>query len=179
MAVTDHGALMGVFVRMADPTHPLSKLPIAEKVTSPDPDVMSSAFIEIIVAARSGKPIEGLASPEVAKDVWEQTIAAANRHNDPGTFTALIGYEWTSTPDGQNLHRNVIFRGNTAPQPFTSVDSPVPEDLWAWMDKIRAEGHEVLAIPHNSNLSDGRMFEREDSRGSALSRVDTGTGRGT
>lgn len=168
MAVTDHGLFMGVFVRMADPTHPLSKLPLAKKVNSPDPDVMSSAFVDLIVASRSGTPIEGLASPEVMQEAWDHIIASANRHNDPGTFTTFIAYEWTSTPDGQNLHRNVIFKGDTAPPPFTSLDSQRPEDLWAWMDKIRGEGHEVLAIPHNSNLSDGRMFEREDSSGNAF-----------
>jgi Protein of unknown function (DUF3604) len=62
------------------------------------------------------------------------------------------------------MHRNVIFKGDTAPLPFTRIDSLDPEDLWNWMDDIRADGHEVLAIPHNSNKSDGRMFERETSK---------------
>ena len=163
MAVTDHGIYMGVFVNMANPDHPLYKHPLAAKVNDPDPNVMVTAFYNIIASNRSGKPIEGLNSPEVQQSTWDEIIASANRHYDPGTFTTFIAYEWTSTPDGQNLHRNVIFKGDTSPVPFTRFDSDKPEDLWKWLDKIRAEGHEALAIPHNSNLSDGRMFERQDS----------------
>ena len=163
MAVTDHGIFMGVYARMADPTNPMSKLPIAERAVSENRALGFAAFGEMISAAMAGTPIEGTDTPEVRQEVWDQVIAAANRHNDPGTFTAFIAYEWTSTPDGQNLHRNVIFKGDTAPAPFTSIESMNPEDLWAWMDGIREDGHEVLAIPHNTNLSDGRGFEREDS----------------
>ena len=163
MAVTDHGTFLGVMKAMEDSNHPLSKHELAAEVTSTDPDVSVGAFRKIIVASRTGRPIGGLDYPELLNDTWEKIKAAANRHNDPGTFTTLIGYEWTSTPEGQNLHRNVIFRGDDAPVPFTRNDSMKPEDLWAWLDKIRAEGHEALAIPHNSNLSDGRMFERQDS----------------
>ncbi len=163
MAVTDHGFYLGVFKKMADPSHRLSKLPIAEKVNSPDPDILASAFADMVGASRAGQSAQGLKSPEVSQAAWDEIIASANRHNDPGTFTTLIAYEWTSTPDRQNLHRNVIFKGDTAPPLFTRIDSDRPEDLWAWMDQIREDGHEALAIPHNANLSDGRMFEREDS----------------
>ena len=129
---------------------------------------MVTAFYDIVRSSRAGVPIKGLNSPEVQASTWDQIVAAANRHYEPGTFTTLIGYEWTSTPDGQNLHRNVIFRGDSSPVPFTRFDSDRPEDLWVWLDKIRLEGHEALAIPHNSNLSDGRMFERQDSWDNAL-----------
>ncbi len=105
-----------------------------------------------------------LRDPEIQQETWDRTIAAANRHNEPGKFTALIGYEYTVN----NLHRNVIFKGDSAPVPFTRLDSQNPEDLWTWMDKIRAEGHEVLAIPHNSNRSNGLMFERETSSDTPL-----------
>lgn len=169
MAVTDHGIYMGVMARMADSEHPLSKHPLAEKVNHPDPNVMVTAFVEIVASSRRGVPIEGLNDPEVSADTWREIVEAANRHYDPGTFTTFIGYEWTSTPNGQNLHRNVIFRGDSAPVPFTRFDSEKPEDLWDWLDRIREEGHEALAIPHNSNLSDGRMFEREDSWGRPFS----------
>ena len=145
---------------MADKSHPLNKHPLAAKVTHPDPNVMATAFTDLIAASRRGTPIEGLMEDEVKSETWTKIIQSANRHNEPGKFTTLIAYEYTATPDGQNLHRNVFFKGDTAPPPFTRLDSQNPEDLWDWMDKIRADGHELLAIPHNSNLSDGRMFER-------------------
>jgi len=163
MAVTDHALYLGVMAKMSDKTHPLSKLPVAAKINSPDPDVAASAFGDIIGAARRGRPIKGLEDPEIRRETWDKIIASANRHYEPGKFTTFIGYEWTSTPNGQNLHRNIIFRGDTAPVPFGRSDSDKPEDLWTWMDEIRKVGHEALAIPHNSNLSDGRMFEQEDS----------------
>lgn len=165
MAVTDHGFFMGSMMKMTDSSHRLSKHPLAEVVTDPDPRVRSTAFGAVVTGRIDGKPVNlpGLVDRGVQQESWDRTIESANRHNDPGTFTALIGYEWTSTDNGMNMHRNVIFKGDTAPLPFTRVDSVDPEDLWAWMDKIRAEGHEALAIPHNSNKSDGRMFERETS----------------
>lgn len=160
MAVTDHGTMLGVFTMMGDPSHPLSKHPLAARVNDADPDVASSVFKDIIAASTAGTPIEGLANPAVHKEAWSEIKKSANRHNNPGKFTAFIAYEWTSTPDRQNLHRNVIFRGDDAPHPFTRNDSMKPEALWNWLDNIRVDGHEALAIPHNSNLSDGRMFER-------------------
>lgn len=166
MAVTDHGFFMGSMMKMTDESHRLSKHPLAKLVNDPDPNVRSSAFGAVISGNMDGKPVNlaALVDPEVQQDTWEKVVAAANRHNDPGTFTTFIAYEWTSTDNGMNMHRNVIFKGDSAPAPFTRLNSPDPEDLWAWMDKIRAEGHEALAIPHNSNMSDGRMFERETSK---------------
>ena len=71
--------------------------------------------------------------------------------NEPGKFTTFIAYEWTAEPYGANLHRNVIFEGNAAPYPFTSLDSREPQDLWDWLETIRKNGFEALAIPHNGN----------------------------
>lgn len=155
MAVTDHGFYMGVLPRMADESHPLYKHPLARDVRDPNREVQAAVFNKIRQVSR-----DELDDVVVLKETWQRTIEAANKHYEPGKFTTFIGYEYTSTPDGQNLHRNVIFRGDGAPTPFTRLDSNNPEDLWAWLDKIRSEGHEALAIPHNSNLSDGRMFER-------------------
>jgi hypothetical protein len=164
MAVTDHSESLGISARMADPEHPMSRLPIARRIISGD----RKALEEVRNAYRRGAPVEGIDDPESRREVWDLVIDSANRHYDPGTFTALIAYEWTSTPNGQNLHRNVIFKGNTAPTPFSAVDSSKPEDLWAWMDRIREEGHNVLAIPHNMNASDGIGFDRVNSMGNPL-----------
>lgn len=163
MAVTDHGFYLGVFAAMADKSHALNKHPLAAKVTHSNPDVMASVFVDLIRASRTGKPIQGLMAKEVKADTWEKIVESANRHYEPGKFTTFVAYEYTSSPDGQNLHRNVIFKGDTGPVPFSRMQSENPEDLWNWMDAARADGHDVIAIPHNSNLSDGRMFERQDS----------------
>ncbi len=163
MAVTDHGKFLGVVTRMADPNHPMSKLPDAVRLNDPDRTKAMKALRVMLGEARDGTLADGIDTPEVRREVWDHIIDSANRHNDPGKFTTFIAYEWSSIPDGQNLHRNVIFRGDNAPTPFTAFDSETPEGLWAWMDAIRAEGHTVLAIQHNTNLSDGRAFEREDS----------------
>jgi hypothetical protein len=97
---------------------------------------------------------------------WKETIAAAEAYNQPGKFTAFIGYEWTSNTGGNNLHRNVIFRDNgdkaNQVEPFTvypPAGSDNPRELWKWMAAYEQKtGGRVLAIPHNGNLSNGRMF---------------------
>jgi len=158
-SVTDHSEYMGVLPQLADPQSPLSKLPLAARFMSADPGEAQTALTEVVGTLNSGEPIPELVSPQVTSSVWQQIVAAANRHNDPGTFTALVGYEWTSTIDGNNLHRNVIFRSDTVPErPFSSFDSPDPEQLWAWLEEKRAAGIDSLAIPHNQNASNGLMF---------------------
>ena len=168
MAVTDHSEFMGISARMDDPEHPMSKLPIARRINSGDRDQSRKALGELYAAARSGTPMEGVDTPEVRREVWDLVIASANRHYDPGTFTTFVAYEWSAGNKGRNLHRNVIFKGNTAPTPFSGVDSSKPEDLWVWMDRVREEGHSVLAIPHNMNASDGIGFDRVNSMGNPL-----------
>jgi hypothetical protein len=101
----------------------------------------------------------------LTESAWQREIEAANKNNQPGKFTTFIAYEWTSMPDGQNLHRNVIFKGDKAPNPFTALDSDKPEDLWKFLEKSRQDGYEALAIPHNSNASNGLMFDWLDSSG--------------
>ncbi|MBP9032963.1 MAG: DUF3604 domain-containing protein [Pseudomonadales bacterium] len=158
-AVTDHAEYMGVLPQLADPQSPLSKLPLAARFMSADPGEAQTALTEVVATLNSGEPIPELVSPQVTSSVWQQIVAAANRHDAPGTFTALVGYEWTSTIDGNNLHRNVIFRSDTVPErPFSSFDSPDPERLWAWLEEKRAAGIDSLAIPHNQNASNGLMF---------------------
>ena len=100
------------------------------------------------------------------RSAWQETIAAAEQFNEPGRFTAFIGYEWTSNTGGNNLHRNVIFRDNgdkaSQVEPFTvypPFGSDNPVELWKWMDAYEKKtGGSVLAIAHNGNLSNGTMF---------------------
>ena len=75
----------------------------------------------------------GTRDPETLRTAWQEIVAAAERHYRPGTLTTFIGYEYTPSRDGGNLHRNVIFRGSAAPrEPFSRLDSANPEDLWSW-----------------------------------------------
>jgi len=175
LAVTDHAEFMGVMSAMQDPKNPLHALAVAGEVVSPDTVTATNGFKKVLNAIESKDMavFDGHAGDVGAavKDTWARTIEAANRNYKPGKFTSLIGYEWTAVNDGRNLHRNVIFRGDTAPQPFTSLDSNRPEDLWAYLDKVRLRGFAVLAIPHNSNASDGLMFASTDSDGRPIDAV--------
>ncbi|MCB9725033.1 MAG: DUF3604 domain-containing protein [Spirochaetaceae bacterium] len=109
-------------------------------------------------------------SPVLEKTVWGRVVENAERWNEPGRFTAFIGYEWTATPGGKNLHRNVLLADGAerARQvvPTSSLDDPRPESLWDWMVGYeQTTGGRVLAIPHNSNVSGGLMFALQDSAG--------------
>ena len=105
-----------------------------------------------------------------------RATAAAEKFNQPGVFTALHGFEWTSAPDGKNLHRTVIFRDNADRVnqivPFSAFDSPDPAELWKYMDGyVKKTGGQVLAIPHNGNLSMGIMFTAETFDGKPMDRA--------
>ena len=102
--------------------------------------------------------------PDIYRTAWSRITRAAEDHNEPGQFTAFIGFEWTSNPERNNLHRNVIFRGGKQNAdtiiPFSNFDSFDPEDLWRWMGNYEKNtGDKLLAIPHNGNLSNGLMFD--------------------
>ncbi|MBW2162758.1 MAG: DUF3604 domain-containing protein, partial [Deltaproteobacteria bacterium] len=95
-----------------------------------------------------------------------------NKHNDPGKFTTLIAFEWTSIPYGQNLHRNVFFRDDEGPAvTFSAVDSDKEEDLWTYLETERKMGHEVFAIPHNGNVSNSLMYNPNTSNGVAINKA--------
>ncbi|MED5386673.1 MAG: DUF3604 domain-containing protein [Pseudomonadota bacterium] len=165
--VSDHAFYLGVLRQMADPSTEISKHPAAAGMsTLGGSDDRGSKFGAILAFMRSDRG-EEINDPSIRKEAWDDIVASANRHNDPGNFTAFVAYEYTaSTSDRGNLHRNVIFRDDIAPElPFSRLDSSNPEDLWAWMDNNRANGIESLAIPHNSNGSNGSMFMLTDNAG--------------
>ncbi len=172
LAVTDHSEYMGVMRAMADPNSPLSRVPIAARVTNPDAAVSLGAFFEMARAMRNQKVADVLGDDSVwravVNDAWNNVIATANRHYVPGKFTTFIAYEWTSTPDGRHMHRNVIYRGDSAPPPFTAQDSQDPEDLWNFIESQRRKGNYALVIPHNSNLSDGLAYSENDYKGQKI-----------
>lgn len=107
--------------------------------------------------------------PETTQSAWQIMIDAAEAHNDPGTFTAFIGFEWSAAPGGGNMHRNIIFRDNVVPDlPLDSFATNKVEELWTWLQQIEDAGSTALAIPHNSNASKGLMFPDVDSYGDAV-----------
>ncbi len=167
-AVTDHAEYAGT-VRLAnDPSSPISKLPIAEKLKVRSKEDIQKIYLFLGASLLKNEPIKELMDPEVAGNVWKETVAIADKYYEPGKFTTFAAYEWTSTPDNRNMHRNVFFKDTkkVPDVPFTAIDSTHPEDLWAWMDSQRKAGNEVLAISHNANLSDGIMFPLDvDNKG--------------
>ncbi|HRK36085.1 MAG TPA: DUF3604 domain-containing protein [Candidatus Hydrogenedentes bacterium] len=141
----------------------------------------ADAALEIIGKFAQGQFPEALAYLPGSRGydgAWEETIAAAEAYNDPGRFTAFIGYEWTALDKGNNLHRNVIFRDNgdlaRRVVPFTCIPplgSTNPIDLWKWMETYEEKtGGDVLAIAHNGNLSNGTMFPVIETFGKAIDR---------
>lgn len=171
LAVTDHSENIGVFNELDDPNSALSKSELGQRILKAKAegkldltakrDGVSEALALIgqLLKGDILKGIPGVNIADLTSSAWQREIDAANRNYQPGKFTTFIGYEWSSMPNGQNLHRNVIFRGSAAPHPFSSIDSSKPEDLWSWLTKIRGQGFEALAISHNANASNGLMYD--------------------
>ncbi|WP_246166704.1 DUF3604 domain-containing protein [Marinobacter salinexigens] len=118
---------------------------------------------------------KSLTNAKIESSAWGSVTAAADKFNDPGKFTALIGYEWTTMPGGNNLHRVVMFADDASKAgqilPFSSFDSEDPEDLWRYLqDYEQKTDGRVLAIPHNGNVSNGLMFALTDRDGNPLTR---------
>jgi hypothetical protein len=155
VAVTDHAEYFGVMPRMIDPEDPLSKSDLAKRLQKHDPTAVQDILHDILTS--TGRP--ELVDSKLLEDNWQSFIKIANKYNDPGKFTTLIAFEWTSIPNGRNMHRNVFFRNDTGPRaPYSSFDSIQPEDLWTYQEVQRNAGIENFAIPHNGNVSDGWMY---------------------
>jgi hypothetical protein len=170
-AVTDHAEYLGVARLFADPQHPLYQKPVAALVRSGDPKDGLKAFRDLGTAATQGHPDPDLVDPKLVAPLWKQMQDFAAAHYAPGKFTTFIGFEWTSTPNLNNLHRNVLFAGTQVPElPFSAVQSSRPEDLWTYIENARAAGSDAITIPHNSNLSNGLMFATKDSNGKPFTR---------
>lgn len=163
-AVTDHAFFLGMWSALNNPKHPRNDDEAARRfLDASTPGQRGWAF------RNAYQYLVGNPDPKGERTAWQDIVDAAQRHNDPGRFTTFVGYEYTSSVQQGNLHRNVIYRGQKVPDmPFSRLDSLNPEDLWTWMDAHRQNGIESLAIPHNSNGSDGRMFQLHKFDGSAI-----------
>ena len=161
--VTDHGMYLGMLPAMTNPDSPAYIHPEAEALRNAESVGERRAMFAAMIPYLADTPgNEQYVSMDVVKSAWAEIVRSANRHNDPGNFTAFIAYEFTSAGGlRDNLHRNVVFVGDRAPiVPFSRMDSPNPEDLWSEMEVWREAGMDSIAIPHNSNGSGGRMFQR-------------------
>ena len=177
VSITDHAEYLGIAdqIRAGSPElleHPQGKRWYEMSQKSPEEGV--KAAIEAVVSMQTGTPV--FKSDKLAGSAWRQATEAAEQWNRPGVFTTLHGFEWTSAPGGNNLHRTVIFRDNAERVnqvlPFSAFDSSNPARLWEYMDAYtKKTGGQVLAIPHNGNLSNGMMYSAETFDGKPMDRA--------
>ena len=170
VVIADHAEMLGLspFIARSDPSV------LADPLGKKWHDMVKAgkgydAFIEWANFG-SERPFD---SQEITRSAWDDMLASAEKYNDPGAFTAFIGFEWTSMPGGDNIHRVVVFRDDadraTQVVPFSAYDSENPEKLWEYMAAYEAKtGGRMLAIPHNGNLSNGRFFELQKFEGEPL-----------
>ncbi|MDX1432000.1 MAG: DUF3604 domain-containing protein, partial [Gammaproteobacteria bacterium] len=175
-AVTEHSDYFGIVQEANDPESPLRKnspwLARALGVAAERDPMLAFKVLSATIA--KGHPVKELTDPAVVAPVWRRIVEIADKYYEPGKFTTFAAYEWTSTPDARNLHRNIFFLDSKkVPEvPFAPSDSQDPRDLWRWMDAQRAAGNELLAVSHNANLSDGVMFPTEvDHAGRPIDRA--------
>jgi hypothetical protein len=179
LAVADHSDGMGGMNEILKGNPELLKDPTIsgwyEEITQGGA-AARKAIVKIVQTFTAGETPEILLSTSFASTIWGRYLETAERFNDPGKFTALIGYEWTSTTGGNNLHRNVYYRDDMAHAaqvlPYTVAASDNPEDLWRWMENYEQHtGGQVIAMAHNGNLSNGLMFpEINPATGKPLTR---------
>ena len=160
VAITDHAEYFGVMPSLIDPNDPLYNTELGKKMRDPNakPSDSDSAINQILGSLISGNPMKEFVNPELSMGNWKRYVDTANKYNKPGKFTTMVAWEWTSIPNGRNMHRNVFFRDKFPEAPFTAFDSIQPADLWTFQEIQRGLGRDNLAIPHNANVSDGWMF---------------------
>jgi hypothetical protein len=175
LMVADHSEYMGLVQGLAEGDESLLANEEGARWAQmiADGKLASHVFSEFIHDVTGNE--QRLAVPEFEMSVWERIIDAAETHNDPGKFTALIGFEFSPFPTGDNMHRVVVFRDDKQKaiqvKPISAFDSNDPEDLWKWLQAYEDKtGGRILAIPHNGNISSGRMFSLQTLSGNPLTR---------
>ena len=175
LVVTDHSDAIGVMHRVVNADPELMK--DAELQSLHDAfRAGGEAFQEVwrvVGQVLDGEYTGPFLDESVMRSVWQEYVETADRYNEPGRFTAMIGYEWTPMKGGDKLHRNVLYRGDAATAgqvlPFTAGESVNPQDLWQWMAAYEAKtGGKVLALAHNGNISGGHLFPVEQNPNTGL-----------
>jgi len=180
LVISDHSDGLGATKRLYDAPRMLIRDETMRRwhdMMHESPEQSQRAMAELITAAADGTLPAGMRADQeeqnaATRDIWTEHLNTLDRYNKPGKFTALAGFEYTLMPDGNNLHRVVMFRDGSDRTkqvvPFESLDTAI-EDLWSYMESYEATtGGQVLAIPHNSNVSNGLMFETTLADGSPM-----------
>ncbi|MEE3240793.1 MAG: DUF3604 domain-containing protein [Pseudomonadota bacterium] len=171
-AVTDHAEWLGVARHANGPL--VNNERLKKIVNSGNPLSITFNYFRTVISQMGDLQTRidnfgSLANQSITDAAWQQIIDSAERHNSPGQFTAFIAYEWTSMPNEDNLHRNIIYRSRAVPnRPFSALDSEDPLALWQALEKQRSQGQDAIAIPHNANLSNGLMYGVNDFSGNAI-----------
>ncbi len=164
LVISDHAENLGLAPMIAELNPELLKTAFGRQVHDLVKAGKGTEAYNIWITAMGARQDPLKDNAAVAGSIWQRITTAAEKYNEPGRFTALIGFEWTSNPEGNNLHRNVIFRDgkDKADQiiPLSQYDTIDPEDLWKWMaDYEQKTRGKLLAIPHGGNISNGLMFD--------------------
>ncbi len=176
LVVSDHAEYMGLLpaLRASDAAllEDATARRLAEGIRGDEAEQFAT-ISELIGSLMSGQPL--VDNAVFKRNIWNEITSLADRHDDPGRFSALIGFEWSAMPGGDNLHRVVVYRDAAERAarlvPRSSFDGDRPEDLWRFMEAYEAEtGGAILAIPHNPNMSNGQMFSLEQSDGRSFDR---------
>ncbi|MBE9637332.1 DUF3604 domain-containing protein [Salipiger pacificus] len=177
MVVTDHSDAMGVVANIYEGDPALLADPQIKKWHDGMLEggaAASAVMMEMIAAQGNGELPEAMTDNEVQFDIWKKMTEIVEGHNEPGIFSAILGYEWSSNyGGGNNLHRNLIYRDDKyfadQVRPLTTFDTEQPRELWDWMQAYEDKtGGRILAIPHNGNLSNGLMFATETPDGNPI-----------
>ncbi len=163
MILMDHSEYTGGLNLANDPQSDFGKTPRGQELKKSTEANAMKLYQELSAGMIKGESDKELQGPNVAGYSWRKICNFADAATEPGKFTVFPGWEWTSTPNNRNLHRNVLFKDakRVSQAQFSSLESMNPEDLWKWMDEQRAAGNDVMAITHNGNLSDGSQYARE------------------
>ena len=171
LMVSDHATFIGMFKRIENRDPKILKTPLGKRWRKYMDEEDPNLFTEFVDG------LNGLLDVTFSKEdytpVWKEITENVDSFNQPGIFTALIGYEWTPAPTGDNLHRVVVFKDDAKMAqkiiPFSAIDSNKPEDLWNFLKEYNSStGGEAISISHNSNISGGRMFPLENSYGEPI-----------